>query len=282
MFLINPYIYGGLTGYLVDDYSLRAAYSLRKLSASTTNVIRVRRSSDSAESDFTAEEIDDGTLATWSASTDSFVVTIYNQGSLASADLTQSTAANQPKIVTNGVVELKGSLPCMVFDGSNDNLGVATAVFDSTPGNRWFFGVASPSATATAGCLFGTNSTLNNSYVGVVDSRTTPNRNLYKRWTTTSTYFFADLSTARVDTLQRLTTGKVVGLNMSGWDNGITGGTATSYNQGTNTHLYMGSQSAAGGYLSGTVQELIINSGVDLTSDRVDIENNINDYYSIY
>lgn len=42
-----------------------AAYSLRSLSASTTNVVKVRRSSDDTEQDFTAAEITDGTLLTF-------------------------------------------------------------------------------------------------------------------------------------------------------------------------------------------------------------------------
>ena len=42
-----------------------AAYSLRSLSASTTNVVKVRRSSDDTEQDFTAADITDGTLLTF-------------------------------------------------------------------------------------------------------------------------------------------------------------------------------------------------------------------------
>ena len=63
-FWINPiYI---PTGYLLEDYSgAAAAYSLRKIANATTSVIKVRRSSDNTEQDFTASEIIDGTLTTF-------------------------------------------------------------------------------------------------------------------------------------------------------------------------------------------------------------------------
>ena len=55
--------YGRAFRGLLDKYTgAAAAYSLRKLSSSTSNVVRVRRSSDDAEQDFTAAQVDNGTL----------------------------------------------------------------------------------------------------------------------------------------------------------------------------------------------------------------------------
>ena len=52
--------------FVLDQYTGAAAgYSLRRLSVNTTNVVRVRRSSDNAEADFTAAEVADGTLENW-------------------------------------------------------------------------------------------------------------------------------------------------------------------------------------------------------------------------
>jgi len=51
---------------LLDKYTgAAAAYSLRKLSSSISNVVRVRRSFDDAEQDFTAAQVDNGTLEAW-------------------------------------------------------------------------------------------------------------------------------------------------------------------------------------------------------------------------
>ena len=52
--------------FVLDQYTgAAAAYSLRRLSVNSTNVVRVRRSVDNAEDDFTADEITDGTLTSF-------------------------------------------------------------------------------------------------------------------------------------------------------------------------------------------------------------------------
>ena len=57
--LVNPQA-------LLETYTgSAAAYSLRSLSASTTNVVKVRRSSDDDELDFTSQEIESGYLLSW-------------------------------------------------------------------------------------------------------------------------------------------------------------------------------------------------------------------------
>ena len=66
---------------ILDTYTgASAAYSLRNLSSSTTNVVRVRRSSNDDEQDFTASEVSGGALATFvGAGNDGFVTTWYDQ-----------------------------------------------------------------------------------------------------------------------------------------------------------------------------------------------------------
>ena len=65
---------------LLDTYTgASAAYSLRNLSSSTTNVVRARRSSNDDEQDFTASEVSGGALATFVGAGDGFVTTWYDQ-----------------------------------------------------------------------------------------------------------------------------------------------------------------------------------------------------------
>lgn len=121
-------IKGGAASPLLDDYPNVAghSYSLRKLSSTTTNVIRVRRSSDNTEQDFTATEITDGTLASFCGTgigQDGFVVQWYDQSN--SFNVKNATALEQPKIVSNGSVLLENGKPCVEFDGSNDSLNIA-------------------------------------------------------------------------------------------------------------------------------------------------------------
>ena len=93
------------TGLLADYPGASAAYSLRNLIDTTTNVVRVRRSSDNTEQDFTATEITDGTLTTFTGANDGFVTTWYDQSGNGT-DVLQSSASLKPRLVLNGVIEL--------------------------------------------------------------------------------------------------------------------------------------------------------------------------------
>jgi hypothetical protein len=102
--------------YLLDDYSgASVAYSLRKLSSSTTNVVRVRRSSDNTEQNFTANQITDGTLTTFTGANDGFVTIWYDQSSN-NNNAVQITAINQPILVSSGIIELVNNKPCLELD----------------------------------------------------------------------------------------------------------------------------------------------------------------------
>lgn len=103
IFLVNPRE-GGVTppSYLLDTYSAAAAYSLRQLKTGVTSVVRVRRSSDNREENFTATEITDGTLTGFCGGGNGFVVTWYDQ--VGSNNWTQSTASEQFKIVSSGTL----------------------------------------------------------------------------------------------------------------------------------------------------------------------------------
>ena len=137
---------------MLDDYSAPIAYSLRQLKTGVTNVVRVRRSSDNAESDFTEAEITDGTLTTWTGANDGFVVKLYNQGTDgASYDMEQATAANQPRLVNAGTVDTKNGLPAMYFDGSNDLLESATVMGGYNTYPFTHFGVGSNESASSSG-----------------------------------------------------------------------------------------------------------------------------------
>ena len=114
------------TGLLADYPGAAAAYSLRNLIDTTTSVVRVRRSSDNTEQDFSAAEITDGTLTTFTGANDGFVTTWYDQSGNGS-NAVQATAANQPKLVSSGVVELVNREPCIVWDKFGDTMTINTS-----------------------------------------------------------------------------------------------------------------------------------------------------------
>lgn len=99
---------------LLDLYpNAAAAYSLRLLRVGYTgNAIRVRRASDNTEQNigFVNNELDTSSLTSFCSGTNGFVTTWYDQSGN-SRDATQTTAANQPQIVSSGSVLILNGKP---------------------------------------------------------------------------------------------------------------------------------------------------------------------------
>lgn len=115
----------GFTG-LLDDYpNAAAAYSLRLLRRNYNgSAIRVRRSSNNDEQDigFTATgNLDTTALTTFCGAGNGFVTTWYDQSGNG-RNATQTTAANQPQIVSIGSVINLNAKPTIQFN-NNQFLG---------------------------------------------------------------------------------------------------------------------------------------------------------------
>ena len=110
---------------LLDAYpNAAAAYSVRQLrNAYSGSAIRVRRSSDNAEQDigFVSGNLDTSSLTSFCGAGNGFVTTWYDQSGNGN-NATQSTAANQPQIVSGGSVIKLNNIPVLNFDGINDYL----------------------------------------------------------------------------------------------------------------------------------------------------------------
>jgi hypothetical protein len=147
---MNPRILRPLARPLLLDAvpGAAAAYSLRQLSnAYTGPVVTVRRSSDDAEEDFKASEIDDGTLAAFCGAGDGLVKTWHDQSGSGN-DASQGTAASQPKIVSSGSLVLEEGKPAVQFDGTDDYLDCGAVVMPST-GPVSIFAVAAGDADSS-------------------------------------------------------------------------------------------------------------------------------------
>jgi hypothetical protein len=118
-------------GFLLDELSVKPKYahSLRLLSSTYTgDCLRVRRSSDNAEQDIgfssTAASngqryIDTAALLAFVGAGNGFVTTWYDQSGEGN-DADQSTAGDQPQIVTSGaVIENRYGHPQIFFDDTN-------------------------------------------------------------------------------------------------------------------------------------------------------------------
>lgn len=104
-----------------------AAYSLRNLfSGATTAVVRVRRSSDNTEQDFSGLQVSDGSLATFCGAGNGFIRTWYDQSGN-SRNVGQSTTSLQPQIVSSGsVITLNGKPAVDWASGTADKVLTST------------------------------------------------------------------------------------------------------------------------------------------------------------
>ena len=244
-----------------------AAYSLRRLSANYTGpVVRVRRSSDSTEQDFTATQVTDGTLTTFCGAGNGFVRTWYDQSGNG-LHLAQTTTGNQPQIVISGVLETEGSKPCIKHTAETNALTVSTSyssnfhsVFKvcrvtSTSGQRRILNLASEQA------IFRKISTSFNMYGAGVNN----------------------ISAGVFPVTRVLLSGIWLHAegDVFGYSNGANVITNTAGSGGTaSLTAYTIGGVATEGFL-GNVQEVIIYR-LDQTSNRTAIESSINTHYAIY
>jgi hypothetical protein len=258
-----------------DDFGMpMAAYSLRKLTPTSTNCVRVRRSSDNTEQDigFASNTpyatIDTSALLSFVGAGNGFVVTWYNQNT-SNQNATQSTAANQPQIVSSGSLININSLPSIKFDGSNDSLNAAT------------LNVSNIAQTSVESVLK-LNSTAASILITISEQTA---GQIYLQWTNVGTFrnFYRD---NRFDTTP--TTNQAI---------------LSFYSDGTNARFYQNTSQlvsysagsalagangiSIGRYSAGTLfansnfQEVIIwNSNKQ--SDRAAIQTNLNDFYNVF
>ena len=253
---------------LLDTYTgAAAAYSLRDLSSSTTNVVRVRRSSDNTEQDFTSTQVTDGTLETFvGAGNDGFVVTWYDQSG-AGNDITFSPApAEQAQIVTSGSLNLDNGTPYMLSTGRN--FGQASLASALTSTNGTLFCQYNSNDTA-AGCLIAQDGSF---YAGLIDS--TSGSNAEQGMGTPAYYKNGNIVTP--DARNNLYTAYVTNQDVL---IGVTNLNLTNYTLVNRVYPYS--------YTVDSFTQIVkmkewVLFDADQSANQSAIETNINDYYTIY
>jgi hypothetical protein len=267
------------TGIVLDDYpNAAAAYSLRKLrTAYTGSAIRVRRSNDNTEQNigFTSGgDLDTASLKTFVGANSGFVTTWYDQSGNA-RNATQTTAANQPRLVNAGTVERRNGDVAIFYDGSNDNL-VSSYSFSSSIS---FFGVVNVNGTAASNRI---GLFHNSSFAFGVQSS--------NAWGIEISVGLAAIVTTSPSTVQYNTPNLSLINNASyliygNWNgnNTVVKYRRNSINEAntgqTGSNLRTGNTSLI--YYTGYISEGIL-YGSDQTSNISGIETNINSYYGIY
>ena len=302
-------------GLLLDSFpNAAAAYSLRKLDKDYAgSAIRVRKdTTGQPEQDigFTAAgDLDTASLKSFLNARSGFVVTWYDQ-SVNARNTTQSTQANQPRIANLGVIDRQNGKPALIYDGSNDFLGAATA-------SDWEFlhygnhytnftvaragNVTDPEALYT---LWGTTNTVTRRGAYLVhDTRSSALRdralahvigngggvneitclNVQTAATTPANTQFLGYILGNPNTLTVANRSFLATNNNSTQNNNTNNGISAPNNP--NHALRIGTAANASGtnlfFLLGSTQEIIFYSS-DQSANRTGISNNINAFYSIY
>ena len=244
------------------DLAPALAYSLRSFDSSADpNVVNVRRSSDSATSNFKASEVSDGTLTTWVGSgNDGYVTTWYDQGGTNHA--AQATASSQPKIVESGVLVTEGGLPALDFDSVDDYLDSTSNI--SSP----FWSFITHKATKDNSVVFSAKS--NDRWLG----RRSTGAFIQVLSSVISGGSYPSSAVIRMD--------EVNGSDSKIFSNGtsiVTGDSGSA--QSDFGRIGAQGQLSSTKFLGGNIQELIVYI-TDQSAKRTGIEKNINDTYTIY
>jgi hypothetical protein len=262
---------------LLNDYSgAAAAYSLRLLDNTYTgDAIVVRRSSDNATQaiGFVNNELDTTSLESFCIGTDGFVTTWYDQSGN-SVNATQSVAGYQPKIVSSGSTITESGKPAVDFDGVDDHIDTGGSDITFTGAFHMFY---LSKVKVEGGNVFMTYGGggldqirlydyLYRPYIDGTDypSGMTNNGHLIR--------YVWEFSRDASNDLRNYRNGDQSGLS-SGVP--IAGNTTNTWS--------VASISASAIAFNGPIQEVIFYASDQVTnSNRVGINTNINDFYTIY
>ena len=255
-----------------------AAYSLRDIGAMNGRVVRVRRDTgggagDNDEEDFSASQVASGALESFvGAGNDGFVSIWYDQSGNGN-DATQGTAGSQPAIVENGGLIKLENEPSIKFDGTDDFLERA----NYTQGD-----LSQPStgfAVAKLRVFVDDNQK-------IFDGHTSTKRNMIQLNQSGSGQFAAFAGSVQTtgedaDADQHLFESR---FNAAASRFIIDGEIKSTNSQGSQDMqgINIGANhDSASNFWDGDIQEIIIYNS-DLFDDRADLENDINNYYTIY
>ena len=252
-------------GLLVDKLPASLAFSLRKLSMSATNCIRVRRSSDNSEQNigFASDLLDVTAMLNFVGNNNGFIVKWYDQSGN-SNDLQQNSNSIQPLIVSNGTVNLINGKPAIFFSdsklvlSSNESGAAPFSVVTVVQKNNGNQGVALTSGTHNAG-----------SYTPFHYS----DNIVYLRGNSTLFYFDPVNNFGQNLFFGVYKTAPVLEVNNSPLT--VTGQGAYTYGAMTGMGWWDSANSI------GNIQELI-KWDSDLTSEKNYIKNNVNTFFSVY
>jgi hypothetical protein len=276
---------------------LESAWSVgrRLRTGYTSNIIRVRRSSDNVESDFgylANGAVDVAAVAAFCGAGDGFLTTIYDQSG-AGRDMVQATTTIQPQVVASGVANTQNSKLVAAFDGATSSRRMAVAA-----------------STALYNFVHnGTSSTIH--FVCSVTNDANAQKSIIRNITagTDVGFFIASTTSEQMQIVVQNASGAIVNASKSGtqtvnqhtvlfdadnataadreeaWRDGVllTGdnaltGTASGANAGRN--LSMGTNSSGTNQFAGWISEIVMWSA-DVTASRTAFESSARTFWGL-
>ena len=265
---VGPRVYGGVsfTG-LLDTYpNASVAYSLRKLRAAYTgSAVRIRRSSDNAEQNIgfaNGGNLDTTALTAFCGAGNGFVTTWYDQSGNGN-NLRQTTAANQPQIVSSGSVLTINTKPYLYFTSQGEMQFTSSLNFQSVNSSLFLVNKRLNSVSANDAILEGAGGYIFLNYAAICAYGTN--------------FFNPNPNNSLVYNLFSATNN--IGSNLFIYNNNINIGTKNpATGSGVTATTLMTRAFGQNDYL---FTELIMYP-IDQNSVRNDINTNINNYYAIY
>jgi len=272
----------GFTGLLDQSFAsgATAAYSLRKLKSSATKAVRVREDSGNTETDigFSGAILDETALLNHVGSNNGFVTKWYDQSGNGN-DASQSTASEQPQIVSGGTVVQENGQPALLFGGNGDNLSLnpQNQLRLLKSGNyHTFFTVQKPKTSPDNESIF----RIEDEYAILVRSNGS---------TASPFYGTFGANTGTLSGGDDMSNQTILSVN---WDSGTGGelfvnGSGFGFQNITDTspksinNFFIGNNKSGGAPFGGTIQEVVIYES-DKSNSQSQIETNINNHYSIF
>jgi hypothetical protein len=257
---------------LLDTYTgAAAAYSLRKLrTAYTGDAVEVYNGSSYADIGFSNGELDTTALATHCGSNDGFVSKWYDQSGNTNT-AAQTTTANMPKIYdgTTGVVTENGK-PAVDFGAISTSLFLGyTDSFTGTKADFSIYAVSTTTSTGSKQTIWGEST----SFLLTPNGGFRINSGIDNISMTAAVVNAQELRTAN---LVESTAAYVVSVNGT-----ATSGTGTWTTISRSSDVNLGRRSNGTWFFSGLMQEVVVYQS-DQSSNRTNIEDNINTFYNIY